>query len=466
MNKSIATIDAPQFINLQPLDINPLMSKCEIKVLYIDGNRNGSWISKETATEMAKTLRGAPIVGYYNESKEDFGDHGSRVIIEGGEIKFECLTRPYGFVSPDAEVWFQNFEDEDEFGNITVREYLMTTGYLWTGQYEECKSVVQGEGKPHSMELDEDTVKGHWSTDKKSGLEFFIINDAIFSKLCILGEDVEPCFEGSSVSAPNVSKTFSKMDNEFKRTLFSMMQDLKDAIKGGQQMELNEGLVQTEEVVAEPVAEEVTPEPVVDVVAEPVAEEVAPTVEPEAPVTDSDFAALQKDEEQGEVDNDSVANPEEKPTEEFEKTPEENPTDNSKEEPKKEEVESEEEKAEKYALIETELAKLKISYAALSEEVTALREFKASVEEAEKDKLINSFYMLSEEDKKEVVENKSSYTLEQIENKLSVICVRKKVNFNLEENAQSKKDLLVCEPIKEESNEPAWISAVKNFQKR
>ena len=34
-HKSIATIESPQFINLQPLDINPLMSKCEIKVIII-----------------------------------------------------------------------------------------------------------------------------------------------------------------------------------------------------------------------------------------------------------------------------------------------------------------------------------------------------------------------------------------------------------------------------------------------
>ena len=32
---SVATIDSPEFVNLQPMDINPLMSKCDIKVLYI-----------------------------------------------------------------------------------------------------------------------------------------------------------------------------------------------------------------------------------------------------------------------------------------------------------------------------------------------------------------------------------------------------------------------------------------------
>ncbi len=46
MHQSIATINSPEFINLQPLDINPLMSKCEIKVLYVGANRNNSFITK------------------------------------------------------------------------------------------------------------------------------------------------------------------------------------------------------------------------------------------------------------------------------------------------------------------------------------------------------------------------------------------------------------------------------------
>ena len=117
MHQSIATIDSPEFINLQPLEINPL-------------NRNHSYITKEVATEMAKTLRGAPIVGYYKEEKEDFRDHGEKIIFDDEGIKFECLTKPYGFVAPDAKVWFQKFEDTDEFGNKVNREYLMTTGYL------------------------------------------------------------------------------------------------------------------------------------------------------------------------------------------------------------------------------------------------------------------------------------------------------------------------------------------------
>ena len=188
---SVATVRDPEFVNIT--SISPLVSKCEIKVLYVGENRNRSYITKEVATEMAQTLPGCPIVGYYIETKEDFGDHGDQIIIDAEGVKFKKLTKPYGFVAPNAKVWFQEFEDTDEFGNKTIREYLMTEGFLWTEQYEECKRVMEN-GNPQSMELDEKTLKGHWSVNTNTGVEFFIINDAIFSKLCILGEDVEPCF--------------------------------------------------------------------------------------------------------------------------------------------------------------------------------------------------------------------------------------------------------------------------------
>ena len=86
--------------------------------------------------DMAKTLRGAPIVGYYKDSKEDFADHGRQMVFDDEGIHFNCLTRPYGFVAPNAKVWFQKFEEKDDFDNSIEREYLMTTGYLWTGQFQ------------------------------------------------------------------------------------------------------------------------------------------------------------------------------------------------------------------------------------------------------------------------------------------------------------------------------------------
>ena len=457
MHRSIATIDAPEFINVTPLDINPMMSKCEIKVLYLGGNRNHSYITKEVATEMAKTLRGAPIVGYYKEEKEDFADHGEQVIFDDEGIHFNCLTKPYGFVAPDAEIWFQKFIDTDDFGNEVEREYLMTTGYLWTGQYEEAQTVIEN-GKPQSMELDESTLEGKWEINSKDGMEYFIIDDAMFSKLCILGDDVEPCFEGASVTAPEVSTSFSKVDDTFVRTLYTMMQDLKSALdkQGGQsKMELENNDLENNEVVEE------TP-----VVEEPV-EDNTPETEPNAPEAEGSADAASD----GDIDNSTEETP--TPSEEFAKEDEDND-----EEEKEDEDDSEDEdyacktkKSKKCkSSLEEEHETLKTEFAKLKAEYDALVEFKNQIDNEKKDELIESFYMLSDEDKKDVVENKAKYSLEEIKSKLAVICFDKKVNFDLDDNSKNEESVednknanVTTFSLDNENNSvPAWIKAVIN----
>ena len=453
MHQSIATIDSPEFINLQPLDVNPLMSSCEIKVLYIGENRNHSYITKEVASDMAKTLRGAPIVGYYKEEKEDFADHGERVILDDEGVKFECLTKPYGFVAPDAKVWFQKFEDTDDFGNVVTREYLMTTGYLWTEQYKECKEALQ-EGRPQSMELDEDSLDGHWSTNNKTGMDFFIINDAIFSKLCILGDDVEPCFEGASVTKPEVSKTFTKVDNTFKKTLYTMMQELKFALEGGQDnMDIdNKDAVVEEELKDTPAVEE-----------QEVKEESAAAEE----VQDSTEA--QSDAE-SEFKCQSDKKTKTKCESEDNKKDDDSDKKDNGEDDKKEDKEDDDKKVKSKNSLEQDYEELKSKFEKLEEDYKVLVKFKEEIDNEKKDELINSFYMLSDEDKAEVRENKSKYSLEDIEAKLSVICVRKKVNFDSEDSSKNdktvEKDVVTTFNLQDDgSSVPAFISALRNTQK-
>ena len=415
MYKSLATIKSPEFINLQPVDINPLMSTCDIKVLYLGKNRNHSYITKEVATEMAKTLRGCPIVGYFKEEQQDFRDHGEQVVMDESGIHFNCLTTPYGFVAPDAKVWFQEFEDTDQFGNVTTREYLMTTGFLWTGQFPEIKEAVD-EGRPQSMELDEKTCEGNWATDNNSGLEFFIINDAIFSKLCILGEDVEPCFEGSSVKT-----TFTKeLDDKFTTTLFSMMQDLQFVLKGGPNMPNMDNIEQTVEVENQEITE--TEVPVEETSTEEIVEETPaeePTVEEEEPV----------------VEEASVEEPAETP------------------------------ESTEFSLLQTQYQELQTKFDNLKKDYDELVEFKLQVEDKEKDALINSFYMLSDEDKADVIKNKRQYSYDDIEAKLSVICVRNKVNFA--NDNEDKQDQVITYSLNDDTDSvPAWLKAVQRTQSK
>lgn len=445
MHQSVATIDSPEFINLQPLDINPLMSKCEIKVLYIGENRNHSFITKDVATEMSKTLRGAPIVGYYKEENQDFRDHGDQIIIDEKGIQFKCLTKPYGFVSPDAEVWFQKFEDTDDFGNKIVREYLMTTGFLWTGQFEEAKLAIE-QGRPHSMELDKDTLDGYWSENVNTKMELFIVNDAIFSKLCILGDDVEPCFEGSSVTAPNVSTNFSKVDDNFKQTLFSMMQDLKFALEGGNMAKVDEEKKDKTNETVENKTDKTT-------------EEVKDT-EIGKDNKDKDkkknYTKEDKKEEDKKEDNPAPAE-DKKPEEKKEET--KTPAEDKKEEDKKDKKD--------YALMYSEL---ETKYNDLSAKYESLVAFKQNVEKQQKEELISGFYMLSDEDKKDVVAHIDEYSLDDIEAKLSVICVRKKVNFDLDDTSKNENKTEEENPVTTFNLEnagdsvPAWIKAIQNHK--
>ena len=487
---SVATIDSPEFVNLQPMDINPLMSKCDIKVLYIGQNRNRSSITKQVATEMSKTLRGCPIVGYYIEKKEDFGDHGDQAIIDGEGIKFNKLTKPYGFVAPDARVWFQFFEDQDEFGNTCVREYLMTEGYLWTGQFEECQRVLEN-SNPQSMELDEKTLKGYWSTDNNKGVDFFIINDAVFSKLCILGDDVEPCFEGANVSAPNLSSQFSK-DDEFTKSLFTMMSELKFALnnsEGGKPMhneiqnELDNNVASTsfenQDNVEAPVAQfdesgEAGTGDSSDsqTSAEDGAPEASTEEEGEAVVLTASEPPVNDEEKV--LEDDAKVSLKKKP-EEFakekdkeEKSETEKSEDNTEDEDKKEDFacKEDEDKKDKFSL-EQQLEELQTQFAALQAENAELLAFKQKVEEKEKDELIASFYMLSDEDKKDVIDNKANYSLKEIKAELSMICVDKKVNFNLE-NAASVEEAPVTFNLNSHQADtlPAWLKAVEACRER
>lgn len=418
-NRSVATIDAPEFINIQPY--NPLISQCEIKVLYLGKNRNHSYIDKNTAIQMANSLPGTPIVGAFREEIEDFGDHGHVMRIEDGEVHFSCKTRPYGFVAPDAKVWFKKFIETDDLGNDIVREYLMTNGYLWTSQYKEAMECIS-EGKGQSMELDSDSLNGHWASSDKSGVEFFIINDAVFSKLCILGDDVEPCFEGAAVTSPEISAKFTQ-DTDFQRTLFTMMNELKDALqnKGGSDMPVEVTSQDNEEIVEETIDEVETDSTEVD-------------VEEDSAAGETDFTQVEYSDEGGEDSGEGETETEETAEDEVE-TPDENISTQSdsvempSEEVKFNDDDDDEKKKKSDSFSLEEFQALQEAYANLETECNALREFKLGIENEKKDALIAKYFMLDDDDKADIVEHKTEYSYEEIESKLALLYVQKNVDF-------------------------------------
>ena len=517
MNNSIA-LPSIEIIEIEESKFSPLISHCAIKVCYVsdEPNRNRSIINKEAALKMAPSLRGAAIVGYYNEAIEDFEEHNRVIDISNNKFEIKDTTRPYGFVDLNAKCWFQDFND-----NGVVHKYLMTEGWLWTGQYEEAKRIVE-KGNNQSMELDEKMIDAHWTKDANGKPQFFIINEAIISKLCILGEDCEPCFEGAQI-------TKFSLDEGFKETLFSMMNELKEiqneggapvfttyAVEIGDSLwnAIYDYLVNTyadEECEycsayrVEGIYEEgdqkfailqhrtsmeyfrmnfALTEEGFSVAGELIAveKEFVPAAEPQFALEAyetfvSEYAANKKpaDEEGEEEEEEEVCEKCGKPLNECECEEED---EDKKDKYVLEEIPEYMELSQNYSAMQEEYDAAKATYAAdkeaweadkasLEAQIKELTEFKKSVERKEKETMINeTFYMLSDEDKKEVVENIDSYSLDDIEAKLSILCVRNKISFSAEEERKPQTDPIVYNVAgMEEDDVPAWIRAVLEKQK-
>ena len=451
MHSSIK-LDTPiEVLNIKPL--NPLISKCEIKVCYVgeDPNRNGSIITKEVATEMANSLPGSPIVGYYNEEDQDFEGHNRELVIEDGEFKIKDTTRPYGFVDLNATVWFQKFLDD----GVNEHEYLMTEGYLWTGQYPECARILE-KGNNQSMELDEKNVKGEWTKPSNNKPQMFIINEAIISKLCILGEDTEPCFEGARVTSPTIQFSF---ENGFKEQLFSMMNELKEYLegKGGEEPMPIENMEVETEVIEETVEVEAETEVAIEF------EETSPESVPQ-----TEEFSKNEDENDSEDKSDSEKDSEEK-CPECGKPVDECECEEEKEEECKyslEEIPEYVELSTNYSTLQEQYENLQATVAELNSQIESLTEFKKGVEKKEKEAMIDSFYMLSDEDKQDIRNNIDSYSIDEIESKLSVICVRNKVSFSLSEDDNNGPTTYNLNGSGEEDvSTPAWVKAARAVAK-
>lgn len=373
---------------------------------------------------MGRKLPGSPVVGYFNQATNDFEGHNKEISLRGGgNIEVLDTTKPYGFVPTDAKVWFQKFDDEG-----VEREYLVTECYIWTNAYPESQRLFE-HGNNQSMELNKETQKGFWAKDNNSGSRFFIYNEALIEKLCILGESVEPCFEGAQF------KTEFSLESmeELRTTMFSMLTELQKTLnKGGS----HETMDENKKTLGNP--------------------------------EDPNFEAKKQPEDE------NKKNPKGNPAPEDNKPKggDNKPADNNKEEPKKynlDEVTKYTELLGKYETLQGEFETLKQEKSDLETEVTSLREFKLTADRKEKQSMIDSFYMLSDDDKKDVVEHIDTYSLDDIEAKLSIICVRNKVNFNLNNNNEQDdnqpKGLFNLENPADD-NVPEWIKAVRETAKK
>ena len=432
MNTSIKLNTPCELVNVTPL--NPMISKCQIKVCYVgeEANRNGSIITKETAVKLANSLPGSPIVGFFNETAGDFEEHNKVIEIVGGKLNIKDKTRPYGFVDLNAQVWFQDYLDGD-----AVHTYLVTEGYIWTGQYPEAKRIIE-KGNNQSMDIGNEFLDADWSYDDKSGMEFFIINEAVISNLCILGEDYEPCFEGSQITK------FSLLDEDFNTKIYNLMKEVRKMKGGNLTVEDNrEEILNPEDEVA---------------VEEPVEEVSEPEVEVEEPAAEPEEEIAEPEAEEAEEPVEEIVEPE--PAE---------PVEENEGEAAQFSLTDLQDLQEKYSALEAQFAELQAKYDTMESEYNTLVAFKQTKDREQKQAMIDSFCMLSDTDKADVQANIDTYSLDDIEAKLSIICVRNKLNLSghtdSEDTHSSTFSIDEVDDDSEDTNVPALVSALRNARK-
>lgn len=155
------------------------ISKGRCRIFYKYANRNGTYITDEFAEKLLSTIPYTPVKGIYDNFEEDYTDHGNK----------RNLGRIYGIVPENPNLQWEKHLDEDGI----EREYACVDVLIFTALYEEAGDIL---GKAQSMEIYEPSIKGSWKII--NGRRMFEYTEGSFLGLQVLGEGVEPCFEGAA----------------------------------------------------------------------------------------------------------------------------------------------------------------------------------------------------------------------------------------------------------------------------
>ena len=121
-----------------------------------------------------------------------------------------------------------------------------------------------------------------------------------------------------------------------------------------------------------------------------------------------------------------------------------------------------------YEELEAKFSALETEHENLKSEIEPLKAFKLEAEKKDKQAMIDQFYMLSDEDKADVIANIDTYSIDDIEAKLSIICVRNKVSFDLDDDKKNNSNPTIYNLNNnddDDANVPAWVKSLRETAK-
>lgn len=179
VNDEMRFLDVTLYGNAE--EITPTLSKCRVRIFYKGLNRNRTYISDDFANQLIASLPYTPVKGIFDKEELDFKDHGDKN--SDGQI--------YAIVPENPNFAWEKHLDKDG----VEREYACADVYLYTALYPEANLIS---GKSQSMEIHKNGLEGEWKIWNEDGQPYYEFHKGHLLGLQVLGDEVEPCFEGSA----------------------------------------------------------------------------------------------------------------------------------------------------------------------------------------------------------------------------------------------------------------------------
>lgn len=429
--------------------------KVKVWLMHTGQNLNGSSFSKEVVDKAIPTLANTPILSFIEENalgESDFSDH--RIVLhrnEDGEFKFKYLGSAVGVIPENNNAhWETRVTDSGE-----EKEYLVVEALMWTKWGDPTDIMNRKSITSQSMELAENYTG---SFDDKGVFHFETFS---FFGACLLGDDVSPAMENSTVEvqfSKNVAlqNTIENKLQEF-YTLFSQeggntkMEDVTlettetEVVEAIESNELAENVEQEFEQVEETASVEVVEEFEKD-------EELIKEDNKEATVSTEDSTeqsdeestkdiAVNESEEEALAKRDSIAVGEDA-------------------EPKVEDDDKEEEKVD----YEDKFNKLSAEFTALQTQLEELTTYKRQREESDiKAKFADK---LSEEEFTQVFESMKDAEIQDVEDKLFALYGKKNFSITSTNTSAQVNKVKLALPKEEEATQSPYGGLFEKYNKQ
>lgn len=424
----------------KPEKVTATLSKCRGRYFYRGMNRNRTYITDDFARQLIESLPYAPIKGIFNMDELDFEDHG--YTNSDGKI--------YGIVPENPNFAWEKHLDKDGI----EREYACSDVILFTALYPEANLIPT---KPQSMEIYSKDLEGEWMISEEDGEPYFLFKKGRLLGLQVLGDEVEPCFEGAAFF--ELRKRARDLYHYFEEESKKMENENKVPVEN----------TVTPEAPATVEAPQATEAPTENTVATPEAPTVeAPVAEPEAPAVDNTVVTPETPAEEP-----KVAEPE-APAEDFaakyEALVAEFETAKTDFAAKMDELNAKlaeaEEKINSYSKTveekEAEIVRLNSALSDINNEKSDLESYKKTVETEEKNKIIDEFSAnLSADQIAEFTEKMADYSVEDFRKELCFAAYNSGASFG-----KTEEPVLIYKNEGSKGEIDAVCALIENHMKR